>query len=33
MAASLIMTLPIVIAFLLLQRLFVGGLAAGAIKG
>lgn len=33
MAASLIMTLPIVAAFLLLQRLFVGGLAAGAIKG
>lgn len=33
MAASLIMTLPIVVLFLALQRLFVGGLTAGAVKG
>lgn len=33
MAASLIMTLPVAVLFLLLQRLFVGGLTAGAIKG
>lgn len=33
MAASLIMTLPIVVVFLALQRFFVDGLAAGAVKG
>jgi ABC-type glycerol-3-phosphate transport system permease component len=33
MAASLIMTLPIAILFLAMQRLFVGGLTAGATKG
>jgi ABC-type glycerol-3-phosphate transport system permease component len=33
MAASLIMTLPIVVMFAALQRLFVEGLAAGAVKG
>jgi ABC-type glycerol-3-phosphate transport system permease component len=33
MAASLIMTLPVAILFLLMQRLFVGGLTAGAVKG
>lgn len=33
MAASLIMTLPIAILFLLMQKLFVGGLTAGAVKG
>ena len=33
MAASMVMTLPIAVAFLLLQRLFVAGLTAGAIKG
>jgi ABC-type glycerol-3-phosphate transport system permease component len=33
MAASLVMTLPIAVAFLAMQRLFVGGLTAGAIKG
>jgi ABC-type glycerol-3-phosphate transport system permease component len=33
MAASLIMTLPIVVLFLALQRLFLGGLTAGAVKG
>jgi ABC-type glycerol-3-phosphate transport system permease component len=33
MAASLIMTLPIVALFLAMQRLFVGGLTAGAVKG
>ena len=33
MAASLIMTLPIAILFLAMQRLFIGGLTAGAIKG
>lgn len=33
MAASMVMTLPVAIVFLLMQRLFVGGLTAGAIKG
>ncbi len=33
MAASLIMTLPIALLFLAMQRLFVGGLTAGAVKG
>jgi ABC-type glycerol-3-phosphate transport system permease component len=33
MAASMVMTLPVVVAFLALQRYFVGGLTAGAIKG
>lgn len=33
MAASLVMTLPIVLLFLAFQRLFVGGLTAGATKG
>jgi ABC-type glycerol-3-phosphate transport system permease component len=33
MAASLVMTLPIVLLFLSIQRLFVGGLTAGATKG
>jgi ABC-type glycerol-3-phosphate transport system permease component len=33
MAASMVMTLPIVLLFLMLQRLFVGGLTAGATKG
>jgi ABC-type glycerol-3-phosphate transport system permease component len=33
MAASMIMTLPVVGLFLLLQRLFIGGLTAGAVKG
>jgi ABC-type glycerol-3-phosphate transport system permease component len=33
MAASLIMTLPIAILFFAMQRLFVGGLTAGAVKG
>jgi multiple sugar transport system permease protein/raffinose/stachyose/melibiose transport system permease protein len=33
MAASLLMTLPVVALFLALQRLFIGGLTAGAIKG
>jgi multiple sugar transport system permease protein len=33
MAASMVMTLPVAAAFLALQRLFVGGLTAGAIKG
>jgi ABC-type glycerol-3-phosphate transport system permease component len=33
MAASLLMTLPIAIVFFALQRLFVGGLTAGAVKG
>jgi multiple sugar transport system permease protein len=33
MAASMVMTLPIAVAFLVLQRLFVAGLTAGAIKG
>jgi ABC-type glycerol-3-phosphate transport system permease component len=33
MAASMVMTLPVAVAFLVLQRLFVAGLTAGAIKG
>ncbi len=33
MAASMVMTVPVVILFLLFQRLFVGGLTAGATKG
>jgi ABC-type glycerol-3-phosphate transport system permease component len=33
MAASVFMTLPVAILFLAMQRLFVGGLTAGAIKG
>ena len=33
MAASMVMTLPVAVAFLLFQRLFVGGLTAGATKG
>lgn len=33
MAASMVMTLPIAILFLSMQKLFVGGLTAGATKG
>jgi multiple sugar transport system permease protein/raffinose/stachyose/melibiose transport system permease protein len=33
MAASMVMTVPIALLFLLFQRLFVGGLTAGATKG
>ncbi|MEF2070051.1 carbohydrate ABC transporter permease [Consotaella aegiceratis] len=33
MAASVVMTLPIAVLFLAMQRLFVGGLMAGATKG
>jgi ABC-type glycerol-3-phosphate transport system permease component len=33
MAASVIMTMPVAIVFFALQRLFVGGLLAGAVKG
>ena len=33
MAASLIMTLPIALMFFAMQRLFIGGLTAGALKG
>lgn len=33
MAASMIMTAPIAILFLFMQRLFIGGLTAGATKG
>lgn len=33
MAASVIMTLPVACVFFALQRLFVGGLLAGAVKG
>jgi ABC-type glycerol-3-phosphate transport system permease component len=33
MAASLIMTVPIAVLFMVMQRMFVGGLTAGAIKG
>jgi ABC-type glycerol-3-phosphate transport system permease component len=33
MAASMIMTIPVAILFLSMQRLFVGGLMAGATKG
>ena len=32
MAASLVVSIPIVVAFLLLQRSFVAGLTAGAVK-
>ena len=33
MAASVIMTLPIALLFLAMQRLFIGGMTAGAVKG
>jgi ABC-type glycerol-3-phosphate transport system permease component len=33
MAASMIMTIPIAVLFLAMQRLFIGGLTAGALKG
>lgn len=33
MAASMIMTLPVAVLFLSMQRLFIGGLMAGATKG
>ncbi|MBI1775297.1 MAG: carbohydrate ABC transporter permease [Proteobacteria bacterium] len=33
MAASVVMLLPIVVLFLAMQRLFIGGLTAGGIKG
>jgi multiple sugar transport system permease protein/raffinose/stachyose/melibiose transport system permease protein len=33
MAASMVMTVPVVLLFLAFQRLFVGGLTAGATKG
>ena len=33
MAASVVMTLPIIVLFLAMQRLFIGGLTAGATKG
>jgi len=33
MAASLVVSLPVVIAFIALQRFLVGGLTAGAVKG
>jgi multiple sugar transport system permease protein len=33
MAASVIMTLPIAVLFLAMQKMFVGGLTAGAVKG
>ena len=33
MAASVVMTLPIALLFLFMQRLFIGGLTAGATKG
>lgn len=33
MAASMVMTVPVVVLFLAFQRLFVGGLTAGATKG
>lgn len=33
MAASLLATLPLVIAFLLFQRQFIQGISAGALKG
>lgn len=33
MAASLLMTLPIAIMFFIMQKMFVGGLTAGALKG
>jgi multiple sugar transport system permease protein len=33
MAASLLATAPLVVAFLLFQRYFIAGITAGAIKG
>lgn len=33
MAASVVLTLPIVILFIAMQRYFVGGLTGGAVKG
>jgi multiple sugar transport system permease protein len=33
MAASLLVSLPVVIAFIIFQRYIVGGLTAGAVKG
>ncbi|CAN5141716.1 carbohydrate ABC transporter permease [soil metagenome] len=33
MAASLLMTLPVAGLFMLMQRMFIGGLTAGAVKG
>jgi multiple sugar transport system permease protein len=33
MAASMVMTVPVAILFFAMQRLFVGGLTAGAVKG
>ncbi|HET6469560.1 MAG TPA: carbohydrate ABC transporter permease [Geminicoccaceae bacterium] len=33
MAASVVMTLPIALLFIAMQRLFIGGLMAGAVKG
>jgi multiple sugar transport system permease protein len=32
MAASLVVSIPVVIAFLIVQRQFVAGLTAGAVK-
>ncbi len=32
MAASLVVSIPVVVGFLLLQRSFVAGLAAGSVK-
>jgi multiple sugar transport system permease protein len=32
MAASLVVSIPVVVGFLLLQRSFVAGLSAGAVK-
>jgi ABC-type glycerol-3-phosphate transport system permease component len=33
MSASLIMTVPIALLFMLMQKMFIGGLTAGAVKG
>jgi len=33
MAASVVMTLPIAVMFLAMQRLFISGLTSGATKG
>ena len=33
MAASVVMTVPIALLFLVFQNLFIGGLMAGAVKG